>query len=55
MLKRTRGDGKFELDREVTRWLLTQDATAIRKETVAQRMTHTPVLAGHCEKSVGWQ
>jgi len=44
-----------KLDREVTRWLLTQGATAIRRETAAQHMTHSPVLAGHCEKYVGWQ
>jgi len=55
VLKRTRGDRKSKLDRKVTRWLLTQGATAIRGETAAQHMTHAPVLAGHCKKSVGWQ
>jgi hypothetical protein len=55
VLKPTRSDRKSKLDRDVTRWLLTQGATAIRRETAAQHMTHAPVLAGHCEKSVGWQ
>jgi hypothetical protein len=55
VLKRTRDDRKSKLDREVTRWMLTQDATAVRRETVGQHITHAPVLAGHCETYVGWQ